>query len=346
MNRASIRWVPKTSWQHPKALKHQGTQKEKLVLQTMQMAAHETINEARTKFKDAVQTLQQSVQQSAQKAPTDLGEMQATFEQACRNAATAITGEAQGAVVQAWQQHRARHKALDKLDKNFTLDMVKGGITIAASAGAAAAHAAALPLSIASIVKTVGMMGLQIKDYVADSDAAARDVISADKTLGRAATSDTRTALKIGARELAGAVGVPIDSVNGMEQQLEIFRAKSQRTERTAKRLHHAANQMMRKLEKLEVQAGSDPKKQQAVEQMRTQVSGLLDKVSTLMERVKSDETFYEVHKSRCKAYREGLGSKLKGTVRNIDSAQVVMDMAATAKSMAEVSRMVVGAFT
>jgi hypothetical protein len=276
-----------------------------------------------------------------------MDDRQATFEQACRNAAAAVAGNAQRAVEHVWQEHQDRGKALSKLNAHFALDMVKGSLAITASAGAAAAHAGVLPLSIASIVKTAGVMGLQIKDFVAGADAAAKQVIALDATLARASAGEgVSSAVKSGARELGHAVGVPIASVHGMEEALEKFRGKSRRTERTAQQLYQSANKTMSKLEALEAQVGKDPARREALDAVKQQVGGLLDQVGSLMERVKADESFYEVHKERCHAYRDGLGSKLKSAVKHVGNTRDASNLVSTTKTLVEVTRMLTSAFT
>lgn len=317
---------------NPEILKGYDSAKEKVIMQKLIAVAYEELTAAQ---KEIVSALEDFDAEYGKKPPAnqkEADERLKTLQTVCGQITKAQKGKVEKAVEKEWETHRKRDAALLKLNLVFSYEIVKATLSLAVAVTSAALSMGALAPTLVAAAKTLVTTALKIKEFAADRDDAAKDVIDIDLKLSKAYNGpEVKGKAFKGAKEIAAAAGMPfIDTVGKMEAALETFLAKSARVDKETQSLYESANKLMASLKKVDAdEVGAANAKK--VQQMGAKTTSLLNRIGELNKSIDGDNLFYKVNKDRCERYQEMNGKAItnaaKATAIVATVAEIVGDV-------------------
>ncbi|HEX6703330.1 MAG TPA: hypothetical protein VF169_01115 [Albitalea sp.] len=330
------------TFDHPKGLVISSGSGAELVLQRMQMKAHDALNEAAQEVKAAIEGYDRQLKGPI--APEERAALQAT----CRNILQAQQERVSQLVRNEWAMQQQRDSALSKSNLEFGVKIGFKTAKLATSLGSMALGGVA-PFSLVAAGYTVAQMVELVHEYAKDRDAVLRSIESNDLALtglhnGESARQSTGKAV---AKELAGATHIPFiekaigPTLHSQEEALEAFLARSARLDKQTRRCYQKALKTLDDLDQVRRSGAAGPDQLAKMDQMREQVAKLLDKLFPLMGEIERDNQLYLDYKANCDGYRRRQPGGVKQATSAVKASALALDLAYVGVNIGKIAKYV-----
>lgn len=295
-------------------LKNYDKKDENIILQSMIEAALDAAQAARDEVTKQLEKYDKEYRKRAWQSEEGVEAEEQAINRMCRKLTSEQEAKMKASVEAVWKKAKDRDRARTKLNVKFAVSVTQAVVSIGISAASLAlSMGTSLPLTIVSLVKTVGQLALAVKAHAEGRDDALAKVrkldeevleIYKDESL-KVEKDRTATNKKEALKRVLATAGVPfLKTAKNLKDANEVFQGKSADMDKKRQEMFVKAKVLMSDLKKAKSSERSKATSEK-LDALIEEVGNLFDGIGEFEKLIKADDNLYVAVKARCKTYEQ-----------------------------------------